>query len=181
MLGNDSLWQTAERCHQVLKDANVAHAVCGGVAVCLHGYRRNTVDLDLLIRREDNEATRRSLEGAGLKWDEVRKEFRTQSGVPVQILISGERAGKGSEVCFPEPVHADVVEMIEGLPVLSLAKLVEVKIACGEGNLRRTHKDFADVVELIAIKGLDSAFARFLHKSLRKTYRELVHRARGDR
>jgi len=42
----------------------------------------------------------------------------------------------------------------EGLPALSLARLIETKLACGEGNLRRTHKDFADVVELIAVHDL---------------------------
>lgn len=63
--------------------------------------------------------------------------------------------------------------------MLTLAKLIESKIACGEGNLRRTHKDFADVVELIVHNGLDSSFARFLHKSLRPAYRQLVRASRG--
>ena len=65
------------------------------------------------------------------------------------------------------------------MPVLTLAKLIESKIACGMGNLRRTHKDFADVVELIVVNKINSSFARFLHKSLRATYRELVRRSRG--
>ena len=47
------------------------------------------------------------------------------------------------------------------------------------GNLRRTYKDFADVIELIVQNRLNSSFARFLHKSLRVTYRELVRRSRG--
>ena len=58
--------------------------------------------------------------------------------------------------------------------------LIESKIACGEGNLRRTHKDFADVVELIAKHDLRQSFARHLHKSLRKTFRQLVLQARGE-
>jgi hypothetical protein len=55
-----------------------------------------------------------------------------------------------------------------------------MKIACGLGSLRRTHKDFADVVELIAIRELDSSFARHLHKSLCGTFKELVKRARAN-
>lgn len=43
-----------------------------------------------------------------------------------------------------------------------------------------THRDFADVVELIAIHNLDGAFARHLHKSLRKTFRQLARRAQGS-
>jgi hypothetical protein len=42
--------------------------------------------------------------------------------------------------------------------------------------MRRTHKNFADVVELIAIHHLDGSFARFLHKSVRKEFRNLVRR-----
>ncbi len=176
MLGSDSLWQTAERCHQALLAAGVAHAICGGVAVCLHGYRRNTIDLDLLIRRQDSDTTRTTLEKSGLIWDEGRREFMAESGVPVQFLMAGDRAGKNSEVYLPDPADANMLEAIEGLPVLSLAKLIEAKIACGEGDMRRTHKDFADVIELIVVRNLDSSFARFLHKSLRSTYRKLVHR-----
>jgi hypothetical protein len=56
---------------------------------------------------------------------------------------------------------------IEGLSVLTLAALIQSKLACGLGNLRRTHKDFADVVELIAIHQLDGSFARHLHESVR--------------
>jgi hypothetical protein len=72
------------------------------------------------------------------------------------------------------------VTIIEGLPVLTLARLIETKLACGEGDLRRTHKDFADVVELIAAHNLSTSFARHLHKSLRPTFRELVARVRGE-
>ena len=54
-----------------------------------------------------------------------------------------------------------------------------MKIACGISNLRRTNKDFADVVELIAVRKLESSFARFLHKSLRPTFRELARNAQA--
>lgn len=163
MLGNDSLWEVAQTCHQLLDEAEIPHAIVGGVAVCLHGYQRNTVDVDVLVRREDGERLRSILEG---------------SGVPVQLLMAGERAGKGSEIRLPDPISAKCVTIKEGLPVLSLARLIETKLACGSGSPRRTHKDFADVVELIVANRLGSGFARFLHKSVRATFRELVTRTR---
>ena len=97
-----------------------------------------------------------------------------------QFLTAGDRAGSGSEVSLPDPSDKSVVEEIEGLTVLRLSKLIEAKIACGEGNLRRTHKDFADVVELILQNRLDSSFARHLHRSLRATYRRLARWSRGE-
>jgi len=81
-------------------------------------------------------------------------------------------------VRLPEPADQSAVVYLDGLPVITLAKLIESKIACGEGNLRRTHKDFADVVELIVKHDLRQSFAGKLHKSLRKTFRQLVRQAR---
>ena len=181
MLGNESLWEAAKECHAALEQAAVPHAIIGGVAVCLHGYQRNTVDLDVLIGSSAQAAVRAALETAGFQWSEQAAEFRSPGGIPVQLLIANDRAGAGSEVRLPEPSDSSAVVYLEGLPVLSLARLIESKIACGEGNLRRTHKDFADVVELIAKHDLRQSFARYLHRSLRKTFRELVLRARGEK
>jgi hypothetical protein len=177
MLGNESLWDVAARCHELLTDAGIAYSVCGGVAVCLHGYQRNTTDLDLVIRSEDSDSVRRILTEAGFVWDPEKAEFRTAGGIAIQFLIAGHKAGKGTEVSVSEPIGELNVELIEGLSVVRLSRLIEMKIACGMSNLRRTHKDFADVVELIAIRHLDGSFARFLHKSLRPTFRELVRNA----
>ncbi len=179
MLGNESLWDVAARCHKLLTDAGIAYSVCGGVAVCLHGYQRNTTDLDLVIRSEDSEAVRTVLTEAGFTWDAEKAEFRTADGIAIQFLIAGHKAGKGTEVSVSEPIGELNVELIEGLSVVRLSRLIEMKIACGMSNMRRTHKDFADVVELIAIRHLDGSFARFLHKSLRPTFRELVRNAAG--
>ena len=179
MLGNETLWEAAQLCHEVLNESGIPHAIAGGVAVCLHGYRRNTVDVDLVVRREDSDQIRVALETAGFVWKPKNHEFRSPSGIPIQFLLAGDRAGKDSEVRLPDPESRKAVTDREGLPVLSLARLIEAKLACGSGSLRRTHKDFADVVELIAINRLSASFARFLHKSVRLTFRELVVHAGG--
>ena len=106
-------------------------------------------------------------------------EFTSSSWPPVHIVIASEPAGKGSDVLLPDPSDPNSTMRIEGLTVLSLAKLIESKLACGEADLRRTHKDFADVVELIAVHSLDGSFARKLHKAVRPRFRELVRRVKG--
>jgi hypothetical protein len=179
MLENESLWEAATQCHQILAAAKIPHAVLGGVAVCLHGYQRNTVDVDLLVRKEDSAAIRENLEREDFTWNAKEKEFRSPAGIVVWFLFAGDPAGSGSEVTFPDPGDERATTEIEDLPVLKLAELIESKIACGLGNMRRTYKDFADVVELISHNKLNSSFARFLHKSLRTTYRELEQRSRG--
>jgi hypothetical protein len=180
MLGNESLWETATLCHELLTESRTPYAIAGGVAVCMHGYQRNTVDLDLLVQPGHTETIRRALESAGISWDDEQAEFRTPAGVAIQFLVAGERAGKGSEVTLPDPAVPGVAIELEGLPVLSLAALIESKIACGQDNLRRTHKDFADVVELIAKQNLSGDFARHLHKAVRPAFRQLVRHGRAN-
>jgi hypothetical protein len=179
MLENQSLWTTALESHAALSAADIPHAIVGGVAVCLHGYRRNTVDLDLLIRQSDQAKVRNALESAGYEWFAENAEFRAPSGIPVQFLLSGERAGKDAEIYLPDPDSPGVTVQIEGLAVLDLARLIETKLACGLGSPRRTHRDLADVVELIAVHQLSRSFARHLHKSLRPTFRKLVEQSRA--
>lgn len=177
MVGGAALWEAATACHEALARAGLPHAVLGGVAVCLHGYRRTTVDIDLLVQPADMTAIRAALEAAGFRWDDEAREFRSSTGVAVQLVAAGAKAGRGSEVLLPSPAAEQVTVVIEGLPVLSLAALIEAKIACGEGDPRRTHRDFADVVELIAIHGLDGSFARHLHPRVRPAFRRLVKHA----
>jgi hypothetical protein len=179
MLENETLWKLTKRVHDLLARKGIDHAIVGGVAVCLHGYRRNTVDLDLLVRPEDTAGVRATFEAEGFQWFPKEKEFRSVAGLAVQLLIAGESEGRGQSATFPSPSDAAHITQIEGLPVLSLAHLIQSKLACGLGDMRRTHKDFADVVELIAIHKLDGSFTRFLHKSVRKEFRELVRRAGG--
>jgi hypothetical protein len=178
MLGNETLWEVAVRVHATLAEKRIDHAIIGGVAVCLHGYRRNTVDLDLLIRPEDGDTVRSVLEAEGIPWFAAEKEFRAASGVAIQLVMAGDSEGQGQPATFPDPADARHLTSIEGLPVLSLPQLIQAKLACGLGDLRRTHKDFADVVELIAIHHLDGSFARLLHKSVRKEFRELLRRVK---
>jgi hypothetical protein len=143
----------------------------GGVAVSLHGYRRNTTNIDVLLRQEDFGLAAHDLQDGIGSFRSYRK---------IRYLFANECAGKDSKVKLPDPSDAKATTEIEELPVVTLTKLIEAKIACGLGSMRRTHKDFADVVELIAQNRLTSSFARFLHKSLRVTYRELVKQSKSE-
>jgi hypothetical protein len=158
-------------------------AMVGGVAVCLHGYRRNTVDVDLLVRREDTATVRQALQQAGYVWHPEGREFVSSAGVSVQFLLSGDPAGDDASyaVYLPDPAEPRVTTELEGLPVVSLSRLIAIKMACGLGNVRRAYRDLADVVELIAANHLGRDYARHLPKSLRHEFRELVLRARGER
>jgi len=176
MLGNESVWKVAQQCDTIFRHAGISYSICGGVAVCLHGYQRNTVDLDMVVRPADSERIRAMFSKHGWQWDEARREFRTGDGFPIQMLMAGQKAGRDSEVAVAVPEGRDNVEEIEGMSVVRLSRLIEMKLACGMGDPRRTHRGFADVVELMLVRKLDGSFDRLLHKSVRKAYRDLVRR-----
>jgi hypothetical protein len=81
MLEKESLWQTASECHELLTQAGIPHALFGGVAVCLHGYQRNTVDLAWLIRPDDSARVRAVLKQQHFAWQADAAEFRSPGGL----------------------------------------------------------------------------------------------------
>lgn len=48
-----NLYREFQELVDALQAENVPHAVCGGIAMAVHGYLRFTQDIDLLIRIED--------------------------------------------------------------------------------------------------------------------------------
>ncbi len=56
------------RLTDVLTKAGIPFAVCGGVAVAIHGYPRFTRDIDLLILGSDEQRVRDLTQGLGFIW-----------------------------------------------------------------------------------------------------------------
>jgi hypothetical protein len=67
---------------------------------------------------------------AGLTWSEEAHEFKTPAGIPLEILLAGE----GSELLLPDPAEDQTTTERDGLPVLTLARLIESKLAWAEGT-----------------------------------------------
>src|ERR1700676_822286 len=125
MLGNESFWDVAIQCHSILDQAGIPHAILGGAAVCLHGYQRNTTSLDLLVGPSAVTSVRAALEAAEFRRSPENAGFPSLSGIPVHVLIANDCAGVGSEVRLPDPADSSAVVCLEGLPVLSLVRLIE--------------------------------------------------------
>lgn len=179
MLGHRALWDTVKICAEALDEARVPYAVIGGVAVCIRGYERDTTNVDLLIRPADDDRARRALTEAGLSWNSEHSELDGLLGTPVRLWLAGQVVASNASVTFPDPASRRVTENLRGIAVLKLFKLIELKVACGQANERRMHKDFADAVELIARNSRGKSFARFTDPSVEKTFHLLVKRARG--
>jgi hypothetical protein len=171
---DDSVFKTLRNIARRLDELGVPYAVAGGMSLEAHGFRRLTVDVDILVTREGLKVIHEGLDGLGyLPPFAGSKNLRdTQYGVRVEFLIAGEYPGDGQPkpVAFPDP--AQVAVEINGVRYLSLPALVELKLASGMTNLGRL-KDLADVQELIKALTLPSNFADQLNPYVRDKYLEL--------
>ena len=165
--------ETLERVTKSLNELGIDYAVAGAMAMFLHGFRRFTEDVDILVTREGLHEIHESLEGRGyLPLFEKSKNLRdTQSGVKIDFLISGQFPGDGKSgpVAFPIPREASV-EM-DGVRVVSLPKLVELKLASGQAPHRLS--DLGDVRKLIGELKLPQDFSEQIDPSLRDSYLEM--------
>ena len=184
LMGEGNLNNALAQLCEDLDAHGIDYMVVGAVALMAHGYPRFTEDIDLVLTREGLEAFHRELIGLGYlpAFEGARKRLRaTRGGVPVEVILAGEYPGDGKPkpVSFPEPVSASV-EM-DGVRVVTLERLVELKLASGMTAPDRL-KDLADVQELIKARGLGNGFADRLDPYVRDEYLRLwVGVARGRR
>ena len=67
---------------RVLNDAGIEYAVCGGIALTIHGFTRSTVDIDLFVQGEDVERIYTAVEAMGYTF---RARPMTFSGGAMEI------------------------------------------------------------------------------------------------
>jgi len=167
------VWGTLRRATAALEAAEIPYAVVGGLAVFLHGHRRMTTDVDILVRPADKARVRAALKETGMRYR--KGEFIGDEDVRLHLLIAGEPEGLdwAKQIEFPDPGESQTTSTIEGFTAVRLARLVEMKLACGLSNPRRA-QDVADVLKLIDLHDLDKRFAAKLHRSLRADFKRLV-------
>ena len=169
------VYQTLENLKDRLTRAGIDYAVIGGMALTIHGYVRATQDVDLLMTAEGLEAFRSSLVGRGFvpAFTGATKMFKdAATGVSVEIITAGEFPGDGKpkSVSFPDP--ALVAVELDGIRVVRLTTLVELKLSSGLTAPDRL-KDLADVQELIRTLGLPESLAQEIDESVRPEYLKL--------
>ena len=174
--GEDSVFKTLRKIAGRLESIGVPYAVAGAMALNAHGFRRLTVDVDILVTREDLKAIHDNLEGLGYvpPFTGSKNLRDAEHGVRVEFLIAGEFPGDGKPkpVAFPDP--AKVAVEIKGVRYLGLPTLVELKIASGMTNPGRL-KDLGDIQQLIQAANLPANFASELNPYVRDKYLELWH------
>jgi len=170
------------RATAALDQAGIPYAVIGGNAVASWVSRvdqaavRNTQDVDLLLRREDLEATAAALTGAG---------FVHQEALGIEIFLDGPDASVrdvvhvvfAREKVVPENtlVAPDVseTERSGGFQLLNLDALVRMKLT----SFRR--KDQVHLLDLIGVGLLDASWLPRLPADLAARLQELLDNPNG--
>jgi hypothetical protein len=138
------------------------------------GYRRVTVDVDVLLTPEGLEELKSNVLGRGYveKFPGSRGLRDTVAGVNIDVVLTGEYPGDGKPkpVAFPDPARAAVRG--RKVALLPLPTLIELKLASGMSAPHRL-KDLADVLELVRALSLPRDLGASLDASVRARYEEL--------
>lgn len=173
-MGEADVQRALEKVARLLDEDGIPYAVIGAMALNAYGYRRVTVDVDILLTAEGLQKFKAKHLGLGYveKFAGSKGVRDTENGVPIDVVLTGEYPGDGhpKPVVFPDPAVAAVRG--ERIALLPLPRLVELKLASGMTAPHRL-KDLADVLEIVRVLDLPENFAEELDPFVRGKYQEL--------
>lgn len=184
-MGQGQLNNALSRLAADMKKQGIDYMVIDAVALMAYGYPRFTEDIDLVLTPEGLEKFHSELVGLGYvpAFPGAKKRLRsTPEGVSIEVIMTGEYPGDGRPKPVSFPVPADASIEVDGVQVVTLEKLIELKLASGMTAPDRL-KDLADVQELIKARRLTSDFAEVLNPYVREQYLKLwraVEQAKED-
>lgn len=175
-MGVGKVHETINMLARDLSDAGIDYAIIGAMALNAHGYRRETIDVDVLVRPEGLDHFRNNLVGRGYLagFSGARKSFRnTRTNTVVEFITTGEYPGDGKPkpVSFPDP--AEVCIVVDGINIVNLPTLINLKLASGMTQPSR-RRDLADVQDLIRTLALKHQFAEQLHPYVHPMFATLL-------
>jgi hypothetical protein len=137
------------------KNSELPFLIIGGMAVIAHGYPRDTVDLDYLVRRSDREAWRRALASHGFaiayEHDNFAQFTSEPGGTDVDLMFVNDST---FDVMLAASTTQDTGASQARFP--SLEHLIALKLHVLKQGLRhRMLKDMDDVVNLLLANRVD--------------------------
>jgi hypothetical protein len=166
----------------LLDEEGIPYALIGALALNEYGYRRVTVDVHLLMTHQGLSTFKSHYLGRGYveKFPGSKGMRDMENAVMIDVVLAGDYPGDGNAKPVRFPDSAAVAGRDEGISLLPLPRLVELKLASGMSAAHRL-KDLADVLELIRAAQLSKDLARDLDASVRDKFLELWEAAQGTR
>jgi hypothetical protein len=173
-MGAAEVQKALDKLVRALEAQRIPYAIVGAMALNEFGYRRVTVDIDVLLTPGGLAALKAAQLGRGYveKFPGSRGLRDPEHGVDIDVVLTGMYPGDGQPkpVVFPDP--ATTAERGEKVALLPLPRLIELKLASGMTAPHRL-KDLADVLEVIGTLGLPAELAADLNPYVREKYLEL--------
>lgn len=171
--GRGKVHETLRVFAQKLSGWNAPYAVIGTLAFFQHGFRQFTTNVDVLVTPRILEQIHNKIDAAAYVSSRPgsRHLIDVVTGVRIKLFAAGEYPGDTTpkSVAFPDPEQHS--EERNRLQVLSIAKLLEIKLASGTSHPHRL-KDLGHVAQAISSLKLPRTLANQLHSSVRETYLE---------
>src|SRR5260370_42601960 len=94
---SSAVHRTLRRIAKRLDELGVPYAVAGGMALFLHGFRRFTEDVDILVTKDGLRLIHERLEGLGYvaPFPGSKSLRDADSGVRIEFLTPGQNPGQG--------------------------------------------------------------------------------------
>ena len=173
-MGDADVQKALDKLARTLDAQGIPYAIIGAMALNEFGYRRTTVDVDVLLTADGLAAFKQNNLGRGYveKFPGSRTVRDTEHGVDIDIVLAGTYPGDGKPkpVAFPDPETA--AQRGTRIALLPLNRLLELKLASGITAPHRL-RDLADVQEVIRLLALSDGLAGELDASVREKYLEL--------
>jgi hypothetical protein len=173
-MGEAEVQLALQKLVRTLDAQGIPYAIIGAMALNEFGYRRVTVDVDVLLTPESLAAFKANNLGRGYveKFPGSRGLRDPEHGVDIDIILAGSFPGDGKPkpVVFPDP--AETAERGARVALLPLPRLIELKLASGMTAPHRL-KDLADVIELVRALHLPEGLAAELNPYVREKALEL--------
>lgn len=144
-----NLYSELEALARSFDQAGVPWALCGGMALAVHGHPRATKDIDVIVRPEDVELAKKVARSCGF----------TLTSLPIKFAASGVEMERVSKIVGQELLMLDLLLANDvllpvwedrrrlpwrsgELPVVSRGGLISMKLAAGRPQ------DLADLAKL---------------------------------
>ena len=174
------LWQSLKNIANLFRDHDINFTIIGGAARNQYGVEKITEDIDILVAKRDKEKMLKLPIGFIKELSKGRGKIFSfhNPKTRIEIIYSGEISGDGINGGMyenPKLVSND----INGIPFLTLEKLIEYKLSSGIYGKRM--KDFVDIMELLKINKLPEDYAKYFRKDLYIKYTELWKESKEEK
>lgn len=143
------LFQELQILLDALRRGAVPHALCGGLALAVHGFVRATEDIDLLVEESALAGLRSTVAPLGYRFDPVPKSFQNGQVIIFRLLKTAGKDFVLLDVLLVTPATQFAWDTRREFPtdfgpvtVASPAGLIHLK------NLRRSGQDQDDIRQL---------------------------------